>query len=89
LLQKNTFLFVNSSDFTLIRFIAFIGQALALIITYNIVEVSNSIIIASSLIAGSLLISNTFTYYLLKRGDRVLSENQIFYFLFFDILKIS
>ena len=89
MLRKNTFLFVNSSDFTLIRFIAFIGQTLALITTYNLVEVSSSIIIASSLIVGSLLISNTFTYYLLKKGDRVLSENQIFYFLFFDILQIS
>ncbi len=89
MLKKNTFLFVNSSDFTLIRFIAFVGQALTLGITYSLVEVDNSIIIASSLIAGSLLISNTFTYYLIKKGNKVLSENQIFYFLFFDILQIS
>jgi len=89
LLNKNTFLFVNSSDFTLIRFIAFIGQALTLGITYSLVEVDNSVIIASSLIAGSLLISNTLTYYLFKKGNKVLSENQIFYFLFFDILQIS
>ncbi len=89
MLNKNTFLFVNSSDFTLIRFIAFIGQALTLGITYSLVEVDNSVIIASSLIAGSLLISNTLTYYLFKKGNKVLSENQIFYFLFFDILQIS
>tara|TARA_B110001452_G_scaffold38802_1_gene29663 strand:+ start:1263 stop:2510 length:1248 start_codon:yes stop_codon:yes gene_type:complete len=89
LLKKNNFLFVNSSDFTLIRFIAFVGQALTLGITYNLVKVDNAIIIASALIAGSLLISNTFTYYLIRRGNKVLSENQIFYFLFFDILQIS
>ncbi|MDC0861746.1 ATP-binding protein [Alphaproteobacteria bacterium] len=89
MLKKNTFLFVNSSDFALIRFIAFVGQAFTLGITYSLVEVGNSIIIASSLIAGSLLISNTLTYYLFKKGNKVLSENQIFYFLFFDILQIS
>ena len=89
MLKKNNFLFVNSSDFTLIRFIAFVGQALTLGITYNLVKVDNAIIIASALIAGSLLISNTFTYYLIRRGNKVLSENQIFYFLFFDILQIS
>jgi two-component system sensor histidine kinase RegB len=89
LLKKNNFLFVNSSDFTLIRFIAFVGQALTLGITYNLVKVDNAVIIASALIAGSLLISNTFTYYLVRRGNKVLSENQIFYFLFFDILQIS
>ncbi|MDB9776410.1 ATP-binding protein [Alphaproteobacteria bacterium] len=89
MLKKNTFLFVNSSDFILIRFIAFVGQALTLGITYSLVEVDSSIIIASSLIAGSLLISNTFTYYLIRKGNKVLSENQIFYFLFFDILQIS
>ena len=89
MLKKNNFLFVNSSDFTLIRFIAFVGQALTLGITYNLVKVDNAIIIASALIAGSLLISNTFTYYLIKKGNKVLSENQIFYFLFFDILQIS
>jgi two-component system, sensor histidine kinase RegB len=89
LLKKNNFLFVNSSDFTLIRFIAFVGQTLTLGITYNLVKVDNAIIIASALIAGSLLISNTFTYYLVRRGNKVLSENQIFYFLFFDILQIS
>ena len=89
MLKKNNFLFVNSSDFTLIRFIAFAGQALTLGITYNLVKVDNAIIIASALIAGSLLISNTFTYYLIRRGNKVLSENQIFYFLFFDILQIS
>ena len=89
MLKKNNFLFVNSSDFTLIRFIAFVGQALTLGITYNLVKVDNAIIIASALITGSLLISNTFTYYLIRRGNKVLSENQIFYFLFFDILQIS
>ena len=89
MLKKKNFLFVNSSDFTLIRFIAFVGQALTLGITYNLVKVDNAIIIASALIAGSLLISNTFTYYLIRRGNKVLSENQIFYFLFFDILQIS
>ena len=89
MLKKNNFLFVNSSDFTLIRFIAFVGLALTLGITYNLVKVDNAIIIASALIAGSLLISNTFTYYLIRRGNKVLSENQIFYFLFFDILQIS
>ena len=89
MLKKNNFLFVNSSDFTLIRFIAFVGQALTLGITYNLVKVDSAIILASVLIAGSLLISNTFTYYLIKKGNKVLSENQIFYFLFFDILQIS
>lgn len=89
MLKKNNFLFVNSSDFTLIRFIAFVGQTLTLGITYNLVKVDNTIILASALIAGSLLISNTFTYYLIKKGNKVLSENQIFYFLFFDILQIS
>ena len=89
MLKKNNFLFVNSSDFTLIRFIAFVGQTLTLGITYNLVKVDNAIILASALIAGSLLISNTFTYYLIKKGNKVLSENQIFYFLFFDILQIS
>ena len=89
MLKKNNFLFVNSSDFTLIRIIAFVGQTLTLGITYNLVKVDNAIILASALIAGSLLISNTFTYYLIKKGNKVLSENQIFYFLFFDILQIS
>ena len=89
MLKKNNFLFVNSSDFTLIRFIAFVGQTLTLGITYNLVKVDNAIILTSALIAGSLLISNTFTYYLIKKGNKVLSENQIFYFLFFDILQIS
>ncbi|MAV82207.1 MAG: hypothetical protein CMI90_01930 [Pelagibacteraceae bacterium] len=89
MLNNNNFLFINSSDFTRIRFIAFLGQALALGVTYNLVTVDNTVIIASSLVAGSLLISNALTYYLLKQGNKVLSENQIFYFLFFDILQIS
>ncbi len=89
MLYNKNFLFVSSSDFTLIRFIAFIGQAIALGITYNLVTVDNSIIIASSLITGSLLVSNSFIYYWLKRGNKFLSEKQVFYFLFFDILQIS
>ena len=50
-------------------------------------KISSILIIFRS--ACSLLISNTFTYYLVRRGNKVLSENQIFYFLFFDILQIS
>ena len=89
MLKNKNFLFINSSDFIFIRFIAFVGQAFTLIVTYNLVKIENSIIIASSLIAASLLISNVFTYYLVNKENQILSESKIFYFLFFDILQIS
>ena len=43
----------------------------------------------SWLVAFCLLLSVGISYYLLKKGDKVLSEKQIFIFLCFDILQIS
>ena len=87
--NKNKLLFVNSSDFLLIRIIAFAGQAITLIVSQYFFEFSSIVTTLSWLVAFCLLLSVGISYYLLKKGDKVLSEKQIFIFLCFDILQIS
>ena len=87
--KKNKFLFVNSSDFLLIRLIAFIGQGITLGVTQYFFNVTDFVIYASWAIAILLLISVGLAYYLLNRGEKILTERQIFLFLCFDILQIS
>ena len=87
--NNKKFLFVNSSDFLLIRIIAFAGQGLTLAITQYFFDVSLKVIYLSWIVALFLLVSLVLSYYLLKKGDKILSEKQIFLFLCFDILQIS
>jgi two-component system sensor histidine kinase RegB len=87
--KKNKFLFVNSSDFLLIRLIAFIGQGITLSVTQYFFNVTEFVIYTSWAIAILLLISVGLAYYLLNRGEKILTERQIFLFLCFDILQIS
>ena len=87
--KKNKFLFVNSSDFLLIRLIAFIGQGITLGVTQYFFNVTDFVIYASWAIAILFLISVGLAYYLLNRGEKILTERQIFLFLCFDILQIS
>ena len=87
--KKNKFLFVNSSDFLLIRLIAFVGQGITLGVTQYFFNVTDFVIYASWSIAILLLISVGLAYYLLNRGEKILTERQIFLFLCFDILQIS
>ncbi len=87
--NKNKPLFVNSSDFLLIRVIAFAGQATTLLISQYFFEFSTKVAYLSWLVAFCLLLSVGISFYLLKKGDKVLSEKQIFIFLCFDILQIS
>ena len=87
--KKNKFLFVNSSDFLLIRLIAFVGQGITLGVTQYFFNVTDFVIYASWAIAILLLISVGLAYYLLNRGEKILTERQIFLFLCFDILQIS
>ena len=87
--KQNKLLFVNSSDFLLIRIIAFAGQAITLIVSQYFFEFSSKVTYLSWLVAFCLLLSVGISYYLLKKGDKVLSEKQIFIFLCFDILQIS
>ncbi|MDA8694771.1 ATP-binding protein [Alphaproteobacteria bacterium] len=87
--KKNKFLFVNSSDFLLIRLIAFIGQGITLGVTQYFFNVTEFVIYTSWAIAILLLISVGLAYYLLNRGEKILTERQIFLFLCFDILQIS
>lgn len=87
--KKNKFLFVNSSDFLLIRLIAFVGQGITLGVTQYFFNVTDFVIYTSWAIAILLLISVGLAYYLLNRGEKILTERQIFLFLCFDILQIS
>ena len=87
--NKKKLLFVNSSDFLFIRIIAFAGQAVTLVISQYFFEFSSTVTYLSWLVAICLLMSLGMSYYLLKKGDKVLSEKQIFLFLCFDILQIS
>ena len=87
--KKNKFLFVNSSDFLLIRLIAFVGQGITLGVTQYFFNITEFVIYTSWAIAILLLISVGLAYYLLNRGEKILTERQIFLFLCFDILQIS
>ena len=87
--KKNKFLFVNSSDFLLIRLIAFVGQGITLGVTQYFFNVTEFVIYTSWAIAILLLMSVGLAYYLLNRGEKILTERQIFLFLCFDILQIS
>ena len=87
--KKNKFLFVNSSDFLLIRLIAFIGQGITLGVTQYFFNVTEFVIYTSWAIAILLLMSVGLAYYFLNRGEKILTERQIFLFLCFDILQIS
>ena len=73
----------------MIRIIALIGQGSTLIISQYFFDISLTVIYLSWLVAFFLLTSVGLSYYLLKKGDKVLSEKQIFLFLCFDILQIS
>ncbi len=73
----------------MIRIIAFIGQGSTLIISQYFFDINLKIIYLSWIVAFLLLTSVGLSYYLLKKGDKVLSERQIFLFLCFDILQIS
>ena len=83
------FLFVNSSDFILIRLIAFAGQAITIGFSQYFFDFSPEVIWLSWGVAFFLLLSVGLAYYLFKKGDKILSEKQIFLFLCFDILQIS
>ena len=83
------FLFVNSSDFILIRLIAFAGQAITIGFSQYFFDFSPLVTWFSWGVALFLLLSVGLAYYLFKKGDKILSEKQIFLFLCFDILQIS
>ena len=83
------FLFVNSSDFILIRLIAFAGQATTIGFSQYFFDFSPEVTWLSWGVALFLLLSVGLAYYLFKKGDKILSEKQIFLFLCFDILQIS
>tara|TARA_B100001093_G_scaffold189655_1_gene182225 strand:+ start:498 stop:1742 length:1245 start_codon:yes stop_codon:yes gene_type:complete len=85
--QKNS-LFVNSSDFLIIRAIAFGGQATTLSITQYFFETSKIVATTSWIIAFVLMASIILGFYLSK-GDKIISEKQVFIFLCFDIIQIS
>ena len=85
--QKNS-LFVNSSDFLIIRAIAFGGQATTLSITQYFFEISKIVATASWIIAFVLMASIILGFYL-NKGDKIISEKQVFIFLCFDIIQIS
>ena len=85
--QKNS-LFVNSSDFLIIRAIAFGGQATTLSITQYFFETSKIVATTSWIIAFVLMASIILGFYLSK-GDKIISEKQVFIFLCFDIVQIS
>ncbi len=85
--QKNS-LFVNSSDFLIIRAIAFGGQATTLSITQYFFEISKIVATASWIIAFILMASIILGFYL-NKGDKIISEKQVFVFLCFDIIQIS
>ena len=85
----NKFLFVNSSDFILIRLIAFAGQAITIGFSQYFFDFSPEVTWFSWGVALFLLLSVGLAYYLFKKGDKILSEKQIFLFLCFDILQIS
>jgi len=87
--KKNKFLFVNSSDFLLIRLIAFVGQGITLGVTQYFFNVTEFVIYTSWATAILLLMSVVLACYLLNRGEKILTERQIFLFLCFDILQIS
>jgi two-component system sensor histidine kinase RegB len=83
------FLFVNSSDFILIRLIAFAGQTITIGFSQYFFDFSPEVTWFSWGVALFLLLSVGLAYYLFKKGDKILSEKQIFLFLCFDILQIS
>ena len=83
------FLFVNSSDFILIRLIAFAGQAITIGFSQYFFDFLPEVTWLSWGVALFLLLSVGLAYYLFKKGDKILSEKQIFLFLCFDILQIS
>jgi len=87
--SNRKYLFVNSSDFLLIRSIAFAGQAITLGLSQYFFDFSQTVIIASWTIALFLLLSLGLSYYLLDQGNKIFSEKQIFLFLCFDVLQIS
>ena len=83
------FLFVNSSDFILIRLIAFAGQTITIGFSQYFFNFTPLVTWLSWGVALFLLLSVGLAYYLFKKGDKILSEKQIFLFLCFDILQIS
>ena len=83
------FLFVNSSDFILIRLIAFAGQAITIAFSQYFFDFSPQVTWLSWGVALLLLLSVGLAYHLLNKGDKILTEKQIFLFLCFDILQIS
>ena len=83
------FLFVNSSDFILIRLIAFAGQTITIGFSQYFFDFTPLVTWLSWGVALFLLLSVGLAYYLFKKGDKILSEKQIFLFLCFDILQIS
>ena len=83
------FLFVNSSDFILIRLIAFAGQSITIGFSQYFFDFLPEVAWLSWGVALLLLLSVGLAYYLLNKGDKILTEKQIFLFLCFDILQIS
>jgi len=83
------FLFVNSSDFILIRLIAFAGQAITIAFSQYFYDFLPQVTWLSWGGALLLLLSVGLAYHLLNKGDKILTEKQIFLFLCFDILQIS
>ncbi len=86
---KKKFLFVNSSDFIFIRLIAFAGQATTIGFSQYFFDFKSDVTWISWSVALLLLLSVGLAYYLLNKGDKILTERQIFFFLCFDILQIS
>jgi len=83
------FLFVNSSDFILIRLIAFAGQAITIGFSQYFFDFLPQVAWLSWGVDLLFLLSVGLAYYLLNKGDKILTEKQIFLFLCFDILQIS
>ncbi len=86
--NKKNFLFVNFSDFLVIRAIAFGGQAATLSITQYFFEIPKIVAVSSWIIAFILMASVVLGFYL-NKGDKIISEKQVFLFLCFDIIQIS
>ena len=69
--------------------IAFAGQAITIGFSQYFFNFSPLVTWFSWGVALFLLLSVGLAYYLFKKGDKILSEKQIFLFLCFDILQIS
>ena len=72
----------------MIRAIAFGGQAATLSITQYFFDIPKIVAVSSWIIAFILMASVLLGFYL-NKGDKIISEKQVFLFLCFDIIQIS